>query len=145
MVSLTFVCEVNAVHRLWNSRLGDRENLEIFGECANPAGHGHLYRVEVTCEADVTSGRPTVLGRGAVDRIAGVLKERLQNASMDTVFNIDDFISTGENVTREIWRLVEPHVPADARLVSVNVVETPKNSFTYAGDGESHAHTAPQR
>jgi 6-pyruvoyl-tetrahydropterin synthase len=128
---------------LWNPALGERENVEIFAECANPAGHGHLYRVEVTCRAGVTSGRPVVLDRRAViDLVDGVLKPKLQNANMDAVFGIENFISTGENVTRAVWRLIEPHIPANVRLVSVRLIETPKNSFVYMGE-EPRARAVP--
>ncbi len=144
MVHLTFNCELNAVHRLWNPTLGERENLEIFAACANPAGHGHLYRVEITCEAHVTSERPVVLDRREIDELVhGVLIPRLQNANLDTAFGIDRFISTGENVTTAIWRLIEPHVPVHVRLVSVRVIETPKNSFAYMGEREPRADAVP--
>jgi len=59
---LTLVREVNpvrlyseqfefaAMHRLWNDRFSEAENFEKFGQCANPAGHGHNYIVEVSVE-----------------------------------------------------------------------------------------------
>ena len=35
-------------HMLWNDKFSDDKNFEVFGKCANPAGHGHNYVVEVT-------------------------------------------------------------------------------------------------
>jgi len=40
--------EFAAAHKLWNDKFGEKQNIEVFGKCANPAGHGHNYIVEVT-------------------------------------------------------------------------------------------------
>ena len=136
MVYLTFRAAFNAMHVLWSPKLNDSENLDVYGECANPAGHGHRYRIEITVASPVSAARPTVVTRGAIERtIQNVLQPVLANADLNTAFGRDEFISTGENVTRAIWDLVEPTLD-DAGLVAVRVIETPKNSFTYFGSGE---------
>ena len=40
--------EFAAMHKLWNDDFSDERNLKVFGRCANPAGHGHNYVVDVT-------------------------------------------------------------------------------------------------
>jgi 6-pyruvoyltetrahydropterin/6-carboxytetrahydropterin synthase len=40
--------EFAATHKLWNDGFSDEQNVETFGKCANPSGHGHNYLVEVT-------------------------------------------------------------------------------------------------
>jgi 6-pyruvoyltetrahydropterin/6-carboxytetrahydropterin synthase len=40
--------EFAAMHKLWNEDFSESRNLEVFGKCANPTGHGHNYIVEVT-------------------------------------------------------------------------------------------------
>jgi 6-pyruvoyltetrahydropterin/6-carboxytetrahydropterin synthase len=40
--------EFAAAHKLWNDKFSEKQNIEVFGKCANPAGHGHNYIVEVT-------------------------------------------------------------------------------------------------
>jgi 6-pyruvoyltetrahydropterin/6-carboxytetrahydropterin synthase len=40
--------EFAATHKLWNEDFSEQRNREVFGKCANPAGHGHNYVVEVT-------------------------------------------------------------------------------------------------
>lgn len=40
--------EFAAMHRLWNDRFDEARNIEFFGKCANPAGHGHNYVLEVS-------------------------------------------------------------------------------------------------
>ena len=69
MVYLTFASSFNAVHRLWNRDLSEEENRAIYAECANPAGHGHQYGLEVTVAAPVGGRRPVVIARGAVQRL----------------------------------------------------------------------------
>src|SRR3972149_5608763 len=40
--------EFAATHKLWNEQFSNERNFEVFGNCANPTGHGHNYIVEVT-------------------------------------------------------------------------------------------------
>ena len=42
--------EFAAMHRLWNAAYDASKNVDLFGKCANPAGHGHNYILEVTVE-----------------------------------------------------------------------------------------------
>ena len=42
--------EFAATHKLWNDDFSRQRNLEVFGKCANPTGHGHNYIVEVTAK-----------------------------------------------------------------------------------------------
>ena len=48
MVYFSEKFEFAATHKLWNDDFSEQRNLEVFGKCANPAGHGHNYVVEVT-------------------------------------------------------------------------------------------------
>ena len=138
MVYLTFTYEFNATHRLWSNALSEQENEAIYGVCANDAGHGHRFRLEVTVRREVTPEHPVVLSRDVVRRLTDeVLAPRLAHANLNQVFGGDDFIATGENVTREIWRLLEPEVAGEAALHSVRLVETSKNSFVYYGENGS--------
>ena len=40
--------EFAATHKLWNKKFSEKQNIKLFGKCANPSGHGHNYVVEVT-------------------------------------------------------------------------------------------------
>ena len=48
MVYFSEKFEFAASHKLWNDSFSEQQNIETFGRCANPAGHGHNYIVEVT-------------------------------------------------------------------------------------------------
>jgi 6-pyruvoyltetrahydropterin/6-carboxytetrahydropterin synthase len=138
MMYLTFNAAFNAVHKLWNPRLDEVRNTELFAECANR--HGHLYEVEVTVKANVTGRRPVVIDRADIRRIVdAVLAPKLQDGDMNTAFVQDHFMSTGENIVKEIWKLVQPELPRGVALAAVRLVSTPNNSFVYFGDGEAKA------
>lgn len=140
MVCLTFTWRFNAVHRLWSGRLDPAGNVEVFGKCANPAGHGHQYRLEVTVSARVDEKEPVVMRRGAIRRlVADVLEPQLCHADLNSVFAIDGFIPTGEHVADEIRRLIEPALPEGVVLAQVRLVETHKNSFVSRGAAQHGA------
>ncbi len=49
-INMGFFCEkfeFAATHKLWNDDFSEQHNMEVFGKCANPTGHGHNYIVEV--------------------------------------------------------------------------------------------------
>lgn len=48
MVIYTEKFEFAAMHKLWNDKFDLKTNFELFGKCANPAGHGHNYILEVS-------------------------------------------------------------------------------------------------
>jgi 6-pyruvoyltetrahydropterin/6-carboxytetrahydropterin synthase len=48
MVYFSEKFEFAASHKLWNEQFSEKQNVEVFGKCANPAGHGHNYVVEAT-------------------------------------------------------------------------------------------------
>ena len=47
MVYFSEKFEFAATHKLWNEDFSEEKNLEVFGKCANPSGHGHNYLIEV--------------------------------------------------------------------------------------------------
>jgi len=46
-----------AAHVLARADWDDSRNRAVYGKCANPSGHGHNYRVEVTLEGAPEAGR----------------------------------------------------------------------------------------
>ena len=48
VVYLSEKFEFAAAHKLWNEQFDEKQNVETFGKCANPAGHGHNYIIEIT-------------------------------------------------------------------------------------------------
>ena len=134
MVHLTIAREYDAAHTLWHPSFSREDNFRAFGECANPAGHGHRFRVELTFGAPVSAGRPFVIRRDAVRRIFDdLVAPRIDRTNLNTAFGPEGFLPTGENLVRAIWKIVEGSLDEDVSLIRVRVVETRKNSFSYTG------------
>ena len=137
-VHLTVAGEYDAAHTLWQPSFSREENYRAFGECANPAGHGHRFRVELTFGAPVSAERPFVIRRDAVRRIFDdLLAPRIDRTNLNETFDPDGFLPTGENLVRAIWRNVEGSLDEEVSLIRVRVVETRKNSFSYTGGKET--------
>jgi 6-pyruvoyltetrahydropterin/6-carboxytetrahydropterin synthase len=123
-----------AAHVLSHPDFTPERNREVYGQCANPAGHGHDYGVEVsvTGPLDPASGRildPATLDALFERRIGARFGHRLLNA--DPAFARR--VPTAENLARVIHDELAPAIAAEgrARLARVRIVETRRNSFVY--------------
>ncbi|MEW5701983.1 MAG: 6-carboxytetrahydropterin synthase [Candidatus Zixiibacteriota bacterium] len=121
-----------AAHTLRSPRLSAAENVQLYGPCAHPSGHGHDYQVEVILTADAL--RDDVLfGHGQLDDlVAEHVTPRLAYRDLDSGFG-PEFITTGENLAAAIHGMLRPHVPGMLD-VSIHLVETEKNSFAFHGE-----------
>jgi 6-pyruvoyltetrahydropterin/6-carboxytetrahydropterin synthase len=45
--------DADASHRLHNPELTQEQNVQIYGKCNNPNGHGHNYEIEVFVKGEV--------------------------------------------------------------------------------------------
>jgi 6-pyruvoyltetrahydropterin/6-carboxytetrahydropterin synthase len=129
-----------AAHVLALPSASDAENREIYGKCANPAGHGHDYGVEVTVAGPVDERTGRVIDPAHLDalfeeRVGRDLGHRLLNDV--PLFRERELVPTAENVARVIYEQLEGPVAAGgpARLVRVRVVETRRNAFAYGEPG----------
>jgi 6-pyruvoyltetrahydropterin/6-carboxytetrahydropterin synthase len=133
VIALTRRYEFPAAHVLSHPSLSDERNREIYGRCANPAGHGHNYAVEVTVTGpvDETTGRiiaPELLDEIFEARVAARFARRLLND--DPSFR--ERVPTAENIALVIRDelAVEIERRSTARVVRVHLVETGRNSST---------------
>lgn len=136
MISLTRCYRFPAAHVLAIPTESDAENERIYGKCANPAGHGHDYGVEVTVAGplDPRTGRlidPSRLDAIFEQRVARRLAHRMLNEL--PLFRERDLVPTAENIARVVFEQLEAPVAAAgaARLRRVRVLETRRNSFVY--------------
>jgi 6-pyruvoyltetrahydropterin/6-carboxytetrahydropterin synthase len=133
-VRLTRRYHFPAAHVLAQPALSEAENRRIYGKCANPAGHGHDYGVEVTVEGPVDPRTGRVLEPEQLDRIvAARVLERFSHRLLNADPLFSERVPTAENVARAIHeRLAEPVAAGSAaRVVCVRVQETRRNSFAY--------------
>jgi 6-pyruvoyltetrahydropterin/6-carboxytetrahydropterin synthase len=134
---ITRKVEFSASHICRNPELSDEENRKLFGLAANPHGHGHNYLLEVSIE-----GQPDPVTGMVLD--LKELKELLQRevvAPYDHRFlnyevaPFNQVIPTAENIAREIWRRLEPHLNrAGRKLRLVRLYETPDYYVDFLGD-----------
>lgn len=133
MTRLTVGYRFNASHKMWSAELSEEENRRTFGKCANPAGHGHSYRLEITFERPVSRREPFVLTPMERERlITGLLEPRLAYADLNRVFG-EGFIASGERIAQAVRAMIEREFTCGARLMAVRVIETSKNSFVCYG------------
>ena len=136
MIRVTRRYRFSASHRLHAASLSEAQNVEIYGKCNNPYGHGHNYEIEVSAKGPVEPRSGRAVDRAALDRLVEdqVLRpfdHRNLNAESPVFQNA---VPTTENLAREIynrlkheWRSVFPgEWPL---LEKVRIVETPRNIF----------------
>ncbi len=135
-VALTRRYTFPAAHVLRHPSFSDRENQRVYGKCANPAGHGHEYGIEVTVTGPLDERLGWVVDPSVLDAIFDAqVRARFAHCLLndDPVFRSQ--VPTAENLAQVIYSsLVESlAVRSSARLVEVRVVETRRNSFSYGG------------
>lgn len=124
-----------AGHRLYDPSLSDDRNRAIYGACSNPNGHGHNYDLEVTVEGAVDPQIGYVMDLRALKRLLGdAVIDDLDHANLNRdVSWLEGVIPTTENLAVAIWRRLEGRIEG-ARLVSVRLWETERNSVEYRGE-----------
>ncbi len=134
MIHLTRRYRFPAAHRLAHPSLSEEENRRTYGKCANPAGHGHDYRFEVTVggQVDARSGRlvdPEVLDALVRERVLDRFSHRYLND--DPAFA--ERVPTAENIARVLHEELRGPVEGlpGLRLVRIHVDETRRNAFAY--------------
>jgi 6-pyruvoyltetrahydropterin/6-carboxytetrahydropterin synthase len=123
--------EFAATHKLWNDAFSEERNFEIFGKCANPAGHGHNYLVEVTVATDA-DGPPLEVGEfeQIVDSYLMQLVDH-KNLNLD-VPEFRDRIATVENLAVFAWERLSGRFDP-GRLYSITVWESDRTYCSYYG------------
>ncbi len=127
LMLITRRVEFSASHFCYNPGLSEEENQALYAEEANRHGHGHNYVVEVTLEGDPDPVTGMVFDLAKLKdilnrEVVGPMDHRFLNYEVPP---FDRIVPTAENVAREIWRRVAPHVRNGAsRLYAVRVYET---------------------
>ena len=128
--------EFSASHVCAIPELGAEENRRIFGDAANPHGHGHNYLVEVTLEGDPDPVNGMVYD---LKELKAILQREVIEPFDHRFLNhevppFDRTVPTVENIAIEIWRRIEPRVAGgSAKLHSVRVFETSDLFVEYTG------------
>ncbi len=118
----------HAAHRLHSPQLPEDANLDTYGKCNNPAGHGHRYRVEAAFGGPLDERSGSLFNLTKLDAAfeKGLEPWQFRHLDLETT----DFVhrpSTGENIVSVLWPRLAGLTPGLARL---RLWETPNNRFT---------------
>jgi len=133
-LDMVYFCEkfeFAAMHKLWNDEFSEQHNLEIFGKCANPTGHGHNYIVEVTLQMPASRNdfRIGDFERIVDDEFIKLVDHKNLNADVDQFGKTNP---TVENIAGLAWNQLVGKF-GQARLHRVTVWETDKTYCSYEG------------
>ena len=128
-----------ASHRLNVDSLSSAQNLDTFGKCNNPFGHGHNYTVQVTLSGPVDAATGMVTNLADLDAFAQHnMLDLFDHTNLNTLDIFRDRVSTTENLCIEVWRIFSQY--PNATLRRVHIEETNNNSFDYFGEGALPPH-----
>jgi 6-pyruvoyltetrahydropterin/6-carboxytetrahydropterin synthase len=136
ILSVTRAIEFSAAHRLYREELSERENRELFGACANPYGHGHNYRLEVTVRGALDSRTGMVVHFA---RLKTVLKELVEVPLDHRHLNHDvemlrGILPTSENLVCTLWEvLYEAFAGQPFRLEKLVLYSNDRSRVEYGG------------
>ncbi len=129
--------DFSASHLCAIPSLSQGENEAIYGDGANPHGHGHNYVLEVTLEGEpdpVTGMIYDLKDLKAIleSEVLDVMDHRFLNKEVPP---FDHVVPTAENVSREIWRRLWPKLNlANAKLSRVRLYETEDLFVDYSAE-----------
>jgi len=120
-----------ATHKLWNDDFTTERNFEVFGKCANPAGHGHNYVVEVTVKtpAGKDSFHIVDFERTVDNKLIKLVDHKNLNVEVDEFGKTNP---TVENIAAFAWSKLAGKF-GEAALHCVTVWETDKTYCSYYG------------
>jgi len=126
-----------AAHRYFRADWPEERNRAVFGACANPFGHGHNYRLDVSVQApvDEETGFSFDLGRlDAIlhDEVTQPLDHQHLNHAVPE-FRDGGQVPTCENIVRWLWPRIAARIAAPARLVRLVLHEDDDLSVEYRG------------
>ena len=130
MVYFSEKFEFAATHKLWNDSLSEQENSRLFGKCANAAGHGHNYIVEVTVKAGPGDLHIADFQRVVDEKLIRILDHK--NLNVDVPY-FSKVIPSVENLSVFAWDRLKGQFEK-AVLHSVTIQETEKTFCTYYGN-----------
>ncbi len=133
-LDMVYFCEkfeFAAMNKLWNDEFSEQHNLEVFGKCANPTGHGHNYIVEVMLQMPAIRNdfRIGDFERVVDNELIKLLDHKNLNADLE-FFNKTN--PTVENITAFVWNQLVSKFDK-AKLHRVTVWETDKTYCSYEG------------
>ena len=133
---LTRRYKFSASHRLHSPQFSAERNLELYGKCNNPHGHGHNYKVEVTVSGQPDSETGMVCNLADLDGfVQRVVMPQFEFSNLNELDAFRNVVPTTENLSRELFHLFRNQFQL-ATVETVRIEETMLNSFEYSGGRE---------
>jgi len=134
MVYFSEKFEFAAMHKLWNDDFSEEQNLEVFGKCANPAGHGHNYIVEVTIKmpANENGFHISDFERIVNDELIKLVDHKNLNVDVSQFSHTNP---TVENIATFAWNKLMGKF-GQGTMYCVTVWETNKTYCSYYGQSK---------
>lgn len=133
---ITRQLEFAAAHRLYREDLTEAQNLEVFGQCANPFGHGHNYILECTFQGLRQSETGMVVH---FERLKRILRELVivpldhRNLNHDVPF-MKGVLPTSENLIAKLWEILFEATQSEPyQLYKLRLASTARNWVEYYG------------
>lgn len=143
---LTRRIQFSAAHRYSRPEWSEQKNLDIFGPCANPHGHGHTYTLEVMVAGMPDAQTGFSVDLDALDRLLRKrVFDRLDHQHINHAipeFAEGQMIPTTENLAIWIWAQLESGL-GDAELARVRLREADDLFVDYYGPGEAREGRRP--
>lgn len=129
-----------ASHRLHSAALTDAENVETYGKCNNPYGHGHNYEVELTVRGRVDPRTGRAVDLATLDALAEaeiLAPFRYRNLN-EEVAAFRTVVPTTENLGLEVDRRLQEawgrvFLAGGPSLEKVRIWETERNICEVGG------------
>ncbi|MCX7688879.1 MAG: 6-carboxytetrahydropterin synthase [Fimbriimonadales bacterium] len=136
VVSMTRVYTFSAAHRLYNPQLSEEENRAIYGKCANPYGHGHDYRLEITIKGVPDPRTGMVMNLTELDALVkGEVLTHLDHKFLnEETPPFDQIPPTSEHIVAFIVERLRPHLQEGIYLAGVRLWETPRSYFEWSAN-----------
>jgi len=113
-VTISRKFEFSASHRYWIEEWSDEKNLQEFGKCVSPHGHGHNYELHVSVSGDINPKTGMIVNltvlKQQIKKIVDQFDHKYLN--LDTPF-FKDKIPTTENLAITIFNLIEKELSAE--------------------------------
>lgn len=128
-MTLTRSYEFAASHRLHSPHLDDAKNVELYGKCNNPSGHGHNYILEVTVSGQLDQTTGMMVDMVALDdAVNAEVVDRYDHKHLNSdVPEFADVAPTSEVIAAQIWKRLEGAVPG--KLRKIRLYETARSAF----------------
>ena len=135
---LTRIVRFAAAHRYYRPEWSDADNRRVFGDCANPHGHGHNYILEVTVSAAIDSQTGFSANLPALDEVlrsnvVAVFDHQHINHAIPE-FGEGKLIPTSENIARYCWERIQNALDPSMKLLRVRLREDETFYVDYRGD-----------